>query len=164
MKILSHETFKLHDLPENHPYKDVLEDSYSIDCDPEQLTLHHGMALIPIDDAIVEMPNNVYMCPMLDGLVIEHLNCQLDVWMQPDHDPSVLYHWIQKSLNLPNLTIDPTWPLSTLIQNNPPLHEYISTNNLLSVYGRLTRTLLLQHIQSLGITEVEFEFLFITKE
>lgn len=53
--------------------------------------------------------------------------------------------------------------LSALILKNPPLAEYIEKQNIPTAAHKF-RLALLQHIKSLGITEVEFEFLFITKE
>ena len=165
MQILSYETFNLHELPENHPYKDVLEDSNFTYCAQEHITtLHQGMALIPIEDVIASTPNILYLCPVLDRLVIEYLNYQHHNHDQPDHDPSVLYNWIQKSLKLPQLNFNKNWTLTSLAENNPPLLEYLKTHNIVTVYGRPSRTLLLHHIHSLGINKIEFEFLFTTKE
>ena len=158
MQILSYEQFINHPANKDNPKYKFIDDC------TEYVTLHTGLALIQISDAIDKMETEEYsyLCPLLDDLVIDHLkyNC---IWDQPDHNPAVLYNWIQKSLNLQPLNFTECNTLSALIMKNPPLAEYIEKQNIPTAAHKF-RLALLQHIQSLGITEVEFEFLFITKE
>ena len=169
MQILAYEQFI------NHPANKTHQKYVYIDLYTEYVTLHTGLALIPISDAISQMVTEGYdfLCPMLDDLVIDHLRCH-HVWAQPDHDPSVLYNWIQKSLNLPKLNFNTNDTLTTLIRENPPLEDYLNAHDLPTplnptMVGSMQtqpsiRLGLLKHIKSLGVHNIEFEFLFITKE
>lgn len=158
MQILSYEQFINHPANKDNPkYKFI--DGYT-----GYVTLHTGFALIPISDAIEKMLDEGYsfICPLLDDLVIDHLkyNC---IWDKPDHNPAVLYNWIQKSLNLQPLNFTKYDTLSALILKNPPLAEYFEEQNIPTAAHKF-RLELLKHIRSLGIHNIEFEFLFVTKE
>ena len=158
MQILSYEQFINHPANKDHPKYKFIDDC------TEYVTLHTGLALIQISDTIDKMETEEYsfLCPLLDDLVIDHLkyNC---IWDQPDHNPAVLYNWIQKSLNLQPLNFTVYDTLSALIMKNKPLAEYFEEHNIPSG-AHIFRLELLKHIQSIGIHNIEFEFLFIAKE
>ena len=158
MKILSHQQFTLETLPKEHP----LNNFKSRELYDDNIEIHQGLVKIPIEDAINAMPYRIFMCTMLDQIVINYMGLSNLVLDKPDHDPSTLFTWIQKSLNLPEFKLNKTWTYTDLIHFNHPLQNYLKNNNLLAENPSLLRLKLLQHIHSLGITEVEFEFLFVT--
>lgn len=162
MKILSHQQFTLENLPQEHPInnnKEIYEKPFH-----NNIEIHQGLVKIPIEDAIQAMPHRIFMCTMLDQLVINYMGLTEQVLDKPDHDPSTLYNWIQKSLKLPQFNLNKNWTYTALIHNNQHLQEYLKLHKLLSEHPSTLRLKLLQHIHSLGINEVEFEFLFVTTE
>ena len=83
MKILSHQQFTPETLPKEHP----LNNFKSRELYGNNIEIHQGIVKIPIEEAIHAMQYRIFMCTMLDQLVINYMGLSEQVLDKPDHEP-----------------------------------------------------------------------------
>lgn len=118
---------------------------------------HAGTAKFQIQEILDASPTWIsFLCLTMNYMVAEKLS--VIVLDMPAYSPATLLNSIFRQLNLTTPNVHRGCALDDVLTQEHK--DYFGEHNLLTKYHTVVRVKLLQHMQSLGHTELMFDFFF----